>query len=82
MQRSVNQFEASFFRRDWSSFGGRPTIERLLHGTGDPDYFNQDFARYRVAVAVGYSRRRGGVPAGGTARVELSGAVFAGRLAK
>jgi zinc protease len=54
MQRSLNGFEASFFNR-MESVGGFGGIADQLNGywvqTGDPDFFNEDLARYRALDA-------------------------------
>jgi len=51
VQRAINQFEASFYNRleRVGGFGGK--ADQLNHyytGTGDPDWFNEDLARYRA----------------------------------
>jgi zinc protease len=49
-ERSVNQIEASFFKRmeQVGGFGGKADqLNAYYTATGDPDYFNEDLARYR-----------------------------------
>ncbi len=49
-QRSINQIEASFFKRmeRVGGFGGKADqLNAYYTDTGDPDYFNEDLARYR-----------------------------------
>jgi zinc protease len=51
VQRAINQIEASFFNRieRVGGFGGK--ADQLNHyytDTGDPDWFNEDLARYRA----------------------------------
>jgi zinc protease len=51
MQRAVNQVEASFYNRmeRVGGFGGKADqINGYFLKTGDPDYFNEDLARYRA----------------------------------
>jgi zinc protease len=51
VDRAVNQFEASFLNRLESvgGFGGKADqLNAYLDMTGNPDYFNEDFARYRA----------------------------------
>ena len=43
------------------------SAERVLHRTGDPDWFNEDLARYRALSPSDISGRRRAVPAGATA---------------
>jgi zinc protease len=54
MQRTLNGIEASFFDR-MESVGGFGGIADQLNGywmqTGDPDFFNEDLARYRALDA-------------------------------
>ncbi|HEY7790571.1 MAG TPA: pitrilysin family protein [Vicinamibacterales bacterium] len=51
VQRAVNQFEASFYN-SMERVGGFSGIADQLNSyyteTGDPDYFNEDLARYRA----------------------------------
>jgi len=49
-QRSINTIEASFFKRmeQVGGFGGKADqLNAYYTATGDPDYFNEDLARYR-----------------------------------
>ena len=49
MQRAVNQFEASFYRRMQrvGSFGGKADqLNSYFYAGGGPDYFAEDLARY------------------------------------
>ena len=51
LDRSVNQIEASFFNRmeRVGGFGGKgDQLNAYITYTGDPDYFNEDLARYRA----------------------------------
>src|SRR5712691_10485909 len=51
LERSVNQIEASFFNRmeRVGGFGGKADqLNAYFTYTGDPDWFNEDLARYRV----------------------------------
>jgi zinc protease len=55
LERSVNQVEASFYNRmeRVGGFGGKADqLNAYSTDTGDPDYFNEDLARYR-ALSVG-----------------------------
>jgi len=55
LERSVNQIEASFYNRmeRVGGFGGKgDQLNAYFTYTGDPDYFNEDLARYR-ALSVG-----------------------------
>ena len=55
LERSVNQAEASFYDRmeRVGGFGGKADqLNAYYTGTGDPDWFNEDLARYR-ALSVG-----------------------------
>jgi zinc protease len=50
VQRAVNQFESSYYSRleRVGGFGGKADqMNGYFIRTGDPDYFNQDVARYR-----------------------------------
>lgn len=50
VQRAVNQYEASFISRleRIGSFGGKADqLNAYFYATGNPDYFNEDLARYR-----------------------------------
>ncbi len=51
LERSVNQIEASFYNRmeRVGGFGGKgDQLNAYFTYTGDPDYFNEDLARYRA----------------------------------
>ena len=51
MQRAINQFEASFYNRleRVGGFGGKADRIHYFHtGTGDPDWFSKNLARYRA----------------------------------
>jgi zinc protease len=51
VQRAINQMEASFYRRmeRVGGFGGKADqLNAYFTMTGDPDYFNEDMARYRA----------------------------------
>jgi zinc protease len=51
LERSVNQVEASFYDRmeKVGGFGGKADqLNAYYTGTGDPDWFNEDLARYRA----------------------------------
>jgi zinc protease len=51
VERAVNQIEASFYNRmeRVGGFGGKADqINGYFLKTGDPDYFNEDLARYRA----------------------------------
>src|SRR5207247_1749276 len=55
LERSVNQIESSFYNRmeRVGGFGGKgDQLNAYLTYTGDPDWFNEDLARYR-ALSVG-----------------------------
>jgi zinc protease len=55
LERSVNQVEASFYDRmeRVGGFGGKADqLNAYYASTGDPDWFNEDLARYR-ALSVG-----------------------------
>jgi len=66
-ERSINTIEASFFKRmeQTGGFGGKADqLNAYYTATGDPDYFNEDLARYRAmspsdvrAAAVKYLPR-------------------------
>ena len=69
VQRALNQIESSFYNRmeRVGGFGGKADqLNGYYTSTGDPDWFNEDLARYRALVAVRHPRRRGRVPAGAT----------------
>ncbi len=71
VQRAVNQFEASFLNRIEAAggFGGKADqLNAYFTRTGNPDYFNEDLARYKAidpndvrAVALTYLRNDGRV---------------------
>jgi zinc protease len=51
LQRSLNQIEASFYNRmeRAGGFGGKADqLNAYYTNTGDPDWFNEDLARYRA----------------------------------
>lgn len=48
VQRAVNQMEASFLDRLEYIGGTADQLNNYLTLTGDPDYFNQDLARYKA----------------------------------
>jgi zinc protease len=51
LDRSLNQIEASFYNRmeRVGGFGGKADqLNAYLTNTGDPDWFNEDLARYRA----------------------------------
>ena len=51
LERAVNQIEASFYDRmeQVGGFGGKADLLNAYYtGTGVPDYFNEDLARYRA----------------------------------
>jgi len=51
IQRAINQIEASFYNRmeRVGGFGGKADqLNRYFTDTGDPDWFNEDLARYRA----------------------------------
>jgi zinc protease len=54
-QRAINQIEASFYDRleRVGGFGGvADQINAYYVHTGNPDFFNEDLARYRALSAV------------------------------
>jgi zinc protease len=54
LERALNQIEASFYNRmeRVGGFGGKADqINGYYSRTGDPDYFNEDLARYRALSA-------------------------------
>jgi len=71
VQRAVNQYEASFLNRLEAAggFGGKADqLNAYFTRTGNPDYFNEDLARYKAvdpgdvrAVAETYLRNDGRV---------------------
>ena len=55
LERSVNQIESSFYNRmeRVGGFGGKADqLNAYFTNAGDPDWFNEDLARYR-ALSVG-----------------------------
>jgi zinc protease len=55
VQRAINQIEASFYNRmeRVGGFGGKADqLNRYYTDTGDPDWFNEDLARYRAISAT------------------------------
>jgi len=55
LERAVNQFEAGFFDRleQASGFGGKADqLNAYYVATGNPDWFNEDLARYRAITPV------------------------------
>jgi zinc protease len=51
LQRAVNQIESSFYSRmeRVGGFGGKADqLNAYYTNTGDPDWFNEDLARYRA----------------------------------
>ncbi|HUR32726.1 MAG TPA: pitrilysin family protein [Vicinamibacterales bacterium] len=55
VQRSINQIEASFYSRmeRVGGFSGKADqLNRYYTDTGDPDWFNEDLARYRAISAT------------------------------
>ena len=51
MQRAINQIESSFYNRmeRVGGFGGKADqLNAYYTDTGDPDWFNEDLARYRA----------------------------------
>jgi zinc protease len=51
LQRAVNQYEASFLSRleRIGGFGGKADqLNSYFFHTGNPDYFNEDLARYKA----------------------------------
>ncbi len=54
LERSINQWEASFYNRmeRAGGFGGKgDQLNAYYTETGDPDFFNEDLARYRALSA-------------------------------
>ncbi len=49
LQRAVNQYEASFYRGLERVARKASLLNEYLVAAGDPDYFNEDLARYRAA---------------------------------
>jgi zinc protease len=55
LQRAINQTESSFFARmeRVGGFGGKADqLNAYFTRTGNPDYFNEDLARYRAITAT------------------------------
>jgi zinc protease len=48
VQRAVNQFEAGFLGRLESYLGKADQLNNYFFRTGNPDYFNEDLARYKA----------------------------------
>jgi zinc protease len=48
VERAVNEYEASFVNRLERVDGMADQLNGYLTATGDPDYFNEDLARYRA----------------------------------
>ena len=51
IERAVHQFEAGFLHRleEVGGFGGKAdALNAYYFATGNPDYFNEDLARYRA----------------------------------
>jgi zinc protease len=58
LERSVNQIEASFYNRmeRVGGFGGKADqLNAYVTYTGDPDWFNEDLARYRALSTLDLS---------------------------
>ena len=58
VQRSLNQWESSFYNRmeRVGGFGGKADqLNAYYTNTGDPDWFNEDLARYRALSATDVS---------------------------
>ena len=71
-ERAINQIEASFYNRMESvgGFGGKGNqLNAYYTATGNPDYFNEDLSRYRVAQRRATFRRR---PRSGCRRIGAS----------
>ncbi|HEX9005647.1 MAG TPA: pitrilysin family protein [Bacteroidota bacterium] len=49
LQRAINQYEAAFYRNLERVNSKADNLNDYLFSTGDPDYFNEDLARYRAA---------------------------------
>ncbi len=55
LERAINQYEASFYGRmeRVGGFGGKADLLNAYYtATGNPDYFNEDLARYRALTAT------------------------------
>lgn len=50
LQRAVNQYEASFLRRLESVDAKADQLNNYFMLTGNPDYFNEDMARYKAVA--------------------------------
>jgi zinc protease len=48
LQRTVNQYEASFLDRLESISGKADLLNAYMTRTGNPDYFNEDLSRYKA----------------------------------
>jgi zinc protease len=48
VERAVNQFEADFLARAESLYGKADRLNNYYFRTGNPDYFNEDLARYKA----------------------------------
>ncbi|NIM50669.1 MAG: insulinase family protein [Gemmatimonadales bacterium] len=48
VQRAINQYEAGFLSRMESLMGKADQLNGYYFRTGNPDYFNEDLARYRA----------------------------------
>jgi zinc protease len=48
LQRIVNQYESHFIRQLESSGNKADLLNRYYYYTGNPDYFNEDFQRYKA----------------------------------
>ena len=67
VQRALNQIEASFYNRmeRVGGFGGKADqLNAYYTDTGDPDWFNEDLARYRALSPSDVRAAAAGVPAG------------------
>ncbi|HUI09655.1 MAG TPA: pitrilysin family protein [Bacteroidota bacterium] len=53
LERAVNQYEASFLDRLESIPGKADQLNEYVTSTGNPDYFNEDLARYKAIDARG-----------------------------
>ncbi|TAK62555.1 MAG: insulinase family protein [Bacteroidetes bacterium] len=51
VQRAVNQYEASFLDRLEGAAGKADQLNAYFKATGNPDYFNEDLARYQAIDA-------------------------------
>jgi zinc protease len=48
LQRITNQYESNFIRQLESSSNKADLLNRYYYYTGNPDYFNEDFQRYKA----------------------------------